>query len=168
MYYLRNQPWSTPDAAEVAGDVHWNLWTVRQRPYQLLEAGDRMLLCTPVGRGSRITWEVEITKVERAAYLSKREAWKVIDAAFPQLRGNGMTFARFRDNGYTQRGPEAGHLLALSYDPVQELQVDRPSGWKLHRNGWLALDVAEAERLTGADVTAAKNREPRRAVGTRA
>lgn len=141
MHYLHNQPWAAPDDVELDGDVQWNLWTTRQSPYNQVEAGDRVLLCCPAPEGSRITFEVELTQVEKAPYASKREAHRVIDAAFPYLR---MDFRSFRTAPYTLQAPESGHLLAFSYDPVQELQVTRPVDWKLRPNGWLVLTDEQA------------------------
>ena len=86
----------------------------------------------------------------RRPYGSKREAWQTIAASFPQLKRDlGWTYRTFRDAEYTKARPEAGHLLAFTYDPVQELQVDRPRRWRLRPNGWLVVTDEEAQSLTG-------------------
>ncbi len=146
MYYLHNQPWATPDDVELEGDVQWNLWTTRQSPYGRVEVGDRVLLCCPAPEGSRITYEVELTQVEKAPYATKREAWRVIDAAFPHLN---LDFRSFRTAAYTQRAPDTGHLLAFAYKPVRELQMTRPAEWRLRPNGWLGLSDEQASRVIG-------------------
>ena len=150
MYYLHNQPWSSPESPELDGEFQWNLWGTRLWPYNRIEVGDRLLLCCPVPGGSRITWEAELTQVEKAPYGSKCEAWQTIAASFPQLKRDlGWTYRTFRDAEYTKARPEVGHLLAFTYDPVQELQVDRPRRWRLRPNGWLVLTDEEAQSLTG-------------------
>lgn len=145
MYYLHNQPWSTPESVEIDGEVQWNLWRIRQPPYLQLEVGHRVLLCCPTPAGSRITYEVEVHQVEKAPYATKREAWATVEAAF----GLGWSFSKFRDAPYAVERPDRGHLLAFSYDVVQELQVPRPPEWKLRPNGWLMLTDDQAMQVLG-------------------
>lgn len=147
MYYLLGQPWLRPDE-EIVGDIHWNLWSVRQQPYNQLEVGDRLLLCSPSPEGSRITYEVGVTHVARSTYSSARQVWDVLDAAFPTLRTDkGWTFGRFKNSPYMEDRPNSGHLLGYSYEVLQELQIPRPAAWKLRPNGYLPLADADVTPL---------------------
>lgn len=151
MYYLHNQPWATPANVEVGDEIQWNLWRVRQAPYNQVQCGDRVLLCCPSPEGSRITFEVELTQVVKAPYGSKREAWTILQAAFPKLRQElHWTFRNFRDAPYTVRRPDRGHLLTFTYEPVRELQTTRPVAWRLRPNGWLPLTDEQATQVIGS------------------
>src|SRR3954469_20522706 len=117
MRWLKSRPWNfDPDAIEVSEEIEWNLWRTRQVPFSDLEVGDRVFLASPDGHGSSvITWEVEVTKVVRVGYSSKREAWSLLAGAFPALQDPpAMSRARFLRDEYTAQAAEKGYLLAWS------------------------------------------------------
>ncbi len=66
---------------DVAGDGHWNLWTVRMHPFNELKNGIRIVLVDSWPGGGRLSWEVKATKVVTAPYSSKRSAVRMIAKA---------------------------------------------------------------------------------------
>lgn len=169
MRFLKNQPWNDElGYQEVADEVEWNLWSVRQPPYADLEAGDRVFLASNVGPAgsSVITWEVEILKVVTASYTSRRDAWDILDREFPSLRGtHRYSWPAFRSSDYTMQAPPAGWLLGWTYEPVRKVGVPRPRELRFRPNGWVSLDAYGDGQLRQWGLTTARTSAPRVAAG---
>ena len=77
MPWMKNQPWRVDPEDDVFRDrVEWNLWKIRQPPFNDLEEGDPVFLACRDDQGRSQVWcEVEVTKVMTCRYESKAEAW---------------------------------------------------------------------------------------------
>ena len=162
MRFLKNHPWAQPGDDE-SGGVDWNLWEVRQPPFNRLEAGDTIWLAFGDTRAgtSRIEWQVEVTKVLTGRYATLREAWQTLVDQFPELAA--LTWRRFRADEYSQRAPDSGWLLAFSYQPVRHLGIARAPQLRFRPNGWLPLDHLSDAELRSLGLL--DSRSPRAAKG---
>lgn len=144
-----------PTRGEVADSSHWNLWRVRQPPFNDLADGDDVVLVDTWPGGGRMTWQVRSTNVVASSYGSKPDAGRQI------ARALGLTPAQVRKSDYTVRGPDVGYLLAWSYRPVRRLNLPRPVDMKFRPNGWLRIDDPSTLRRWGIVATAPRmNQRP--------
>lgn len=125
-----------PTRREVAGMVRWNLWKIRQAPYNEVEDGEPIVLVDSWPGGSRLTWLTRARDVVKCRYSSRKEAAEIIAKAF------GLDVMDVLSNAYTASRPVSGHLLALGFAPVRKLGLARPSYLHLRRNGWASIEDA--------------------------
>lgn len=126
----------------LAGEVMWNHWTRRLRPWQELTVGDTVYLLDD--RTRRLVAELQVNGSIHTAYDSLDESWEQLEAAF------GVTQARW--SGYEPPvGP--GFLLAFDLNAVRALDIAFDVNWA-HlggHNGFIALDTFIAsERIDPA------------------
>jgi len=143
-FWVKNQPWNWEmDREMVASEVEWNLWRTRQPPYKGLEEGQTVLLVTldAVGK-SEISWAVQVTRVLKTEYRSKREAWSQLRDSFPQFDWSRSAFLR---QEYTVQAPESGVMLAWDCRPVRRIGVPRPEDLQFRPNGWCRYEVSESQ-----------------------
>lgn len=148
-----------PTRAEVAGASHWNLWRIRQPPFKDLADGSEVVLVDTWPGGGRLTWQVRAQNVVASDYSSKADAVRQIASAL------GLRSADVRTHDYTQRGPDAGVLLAWSYRPVRRLDLPRPPDMRFRPNGWLREDDPGTLRrwgLSKGQTASRKEAAPRR------
>jgi hypothetical protein len=127
-----------PTRAELADLCHWNLWKVRQHPYNAFNEGSHVIWVDSWPGGGRMTWEIEARIVEKQAYTSKTEAARVI--------AKSLGFDDYRDaldHEYTTSGPPSGYLLAFNFRPVRRIDLPRPLDLRFRQNGWLSVDDPE-------------------------
>lgn len=144
-----------PTRGEVADSSHWNLWRVRQPPFNDLADGDDVVLVDSWSGGGRMTWQVRATNVVASDYGSKQDAVRQI------ARALGLTPAQVRKSEYTARGPDVGYLLAWSCRPMRRLDLPRPADMRFRPNGSLRIDDPARLRRWGlAPTDAALNQRP--------
>lgn len=150
-----NSTWSSdpgiPTRREVADSSHWNLWRVRQAPFNDLADGHDVILIDTWPGGGRVTWQVRAQDVVATNYTSKSGAVRKI------ARVLGLKLADVRNSDYTIRGPDAGYLLAWSYRPVVRLNLPRPADMRFRPNGWLRMDDPATLRRWGLGATVPAN-----------
>src|SRR5690242_16610205 len=77
--WVKHQPWAQPSDRLALDEVAWNLWRVRQRPYQQLDVGDHVLVVSAGGpAASVVLGEVEVDEIVRARYATKSEAFDLL------------------------------------------------------------------------------------------
>ena len=132
---------------DVAGDGHWNLWTVRMHPFNELEDGIRIVLVDSWPDGSRLSWEVKATKVVTALYSSKRSAIRMIAKAV------GWHEREVAAHQYTKDHPQTtGFVLAFRFQPVRRIGRPRPKGLRMRQHGWAKVDDSATLRRWGVSV----------------
>lgn len=141
-FWVKNQPWNTDmDREMVASEVEWNLWRTRRPPYNSLEEGQTVLLMTLDAAGeSEISWAVQVTRVLKTEYGSKREVWSQLRDSFPQFDWSRSAFLR---QEYTVQAPESGVMLAWDCRPLRPIGVPRPEDLRFQPNGWCRYEASE-------------------------
>ena len=148
MYFLN---WTSdadpgmPTRAEVAEGTHWNLWRLRQVPFNELADGSDVVLVDTWPGGGRLSWQVKATHVVAEPYGSKAAVVNRIAS------GLSLPASEVRRNGYTLKGPDAGYVLAWRYRPVRRLAIPRPPDLRFRPNGWLRVDDPAVLRRWGID-----------------
>lgn len=143
---------SREDADEASGVVEdwtwWNLWKTRQQPYQELKDGIRVLLLQSWPGGGRLSHLV------RARDVLKQHCSTWEDAVATLVGWSGLSEADVRNEPYTaaRKGDGPLHLIAWRAEELLELDLPRPAGLALRRNGWAVLSVDELTALGLGDV----------------
>lgn len=145
---------SSADADAGAGAVGdwtwWNLWKIRLQPYSELEDGSLVLLLQSWPGGGRFSHLVQARDVLKKHCAS----WE--DAVQALVRWSGLSEEEVREEPYTasREDDDPLHLIAWRADGLLELDLPRPAGLPLRRNGWAVLSKDELEALGLEDVVA--------------
>jgi hypothetical protein len=99
-----------------------------------LKDGSPVVLVDTWRDGSRLSWQIQAVDVLNVPYNSKEAAIRLISGHLK------LTRPIVRANGYTQKGPDQGYLLAWRFKPIRRLALPRPADLKLQRHGWLSVD----------------------------
>lgn len=143
---------SRAEADTATGEVEdwtwWNLWKTRQRPYQELDDGTRVLLLQSWPGGGRFSHLV------RARDVLKEHCRTWEDAVETLVHWSGLSEDEVREEPYTaaREGDGPLHLIAWKADALLELDLPRPGGLALRRNGWAVLTEDELHALGLDDV----------------
>lgn len=125
MEYITSRRFRLYKCAHEMRDALWyNMWKKKQRPYEELTKGD--VLYWYESPSKRILWKTRVTFVERFQYNAKDEVAQrlEIDESEP----------------YFVDAPEQGYCLAFNVEPLQQLDLPRPSGFRFPRLGWLQVE----------------------------
>ena len=119
----------------------WNLWKAGQQPYQELKDGTPVLLLQSWPGGGRFSHLV------RARNVHKEHCPTWEDAVVALVRWSGLPEAEVREEPYTaaREGDVPLHLIAWRADELLELDLPRPAGLALRRNGWAVLSEDELD-----------------------
>jgi hypothetical protein len=145
---VKHQPWYSgpPSHSEIASEIDWNMWQVRQQPYAELETGARLILVSGGGpTGGLLTWEVEAKAVVKGPYSSHREAWQLLRTGLDPDKA--LSRRAFLEAEYTLDAPDEGWLLACTYRPVRSIMRPRPPSLRFRPNGWARLSMSSLETM---------------------
>ena len=125
----------------------WHLWKIRQQPYRELTDGTRILLLQSWPGGGRFSHLVQAHDVLKQHCPTWQDAVEALD------RWSGPPADEVRDNPYTaaREGDGPLHLIAWRAEVLLKLDLPRPAGLLLRRNGWAVLSEDELDAL-GLDV----------------
>lgn len=134
----------------------WNLWRVRQQPYQLIEDGMPVVLLNTWPRGDgELGWLVWASDVHTEQFADKAAAIRAI------ARWAGQRPRWVLDNTYSDRKPDdAGTVIYWRATPVRHLGLPRPNGLEVGRNGWAVTDTVALAKL-GVDIRGDLGGRPR-------
>jgi len=143
--WIKHQPWvdQFTKKADFRPDIEWNIWSVRQTPFNDLISGEEIVYVSGGGpRAGRLMYTARADCLVAEEYLSHAHAWDLMKSALPKsvLRESEITRKSFLTSPYTLKAPASGWLLAWSGTPVRWLDLPRPTGMKFRPNGWSWLD----------------------------
>lgn len=135
--------------ADVTSESYWNLWKAAQPPFQVIQDGVDVLLLESWPGGGVISWHVRAQDVVATRVADKAEAVDRI------AKHKGETAEWVLGNDYTYDRPDdISVLIFWNARPIKRLDMDRPDGLKIGRNGWL---VTDAETLAAMGVQLKKS-----------
>lgn len=143
--WIKHQPWveDFTKQDDFWPDIEWNMWSVRQTPFNDLNNGEEIVYVSGGGpKVGRLMFTARADCLVAEEYLSHTHAWDLMKASLPKdvLKDTGVTRKFFLTNPYTLKAPASGWLLAWSGTPVRWLDRPRPAGMKFRPNGWTWLD----------------------------
>ena len=107
----------------------FHLWQKRFWPYHELHEGDVVYWFD--SKIQKIVWKTEVLKIKCYHYSDKQD----IRDQYPK---NNMSDEYFDDRS------EKGYFFGYDVKVLEKLNLDRPFGLKLLRNGWLGIDNEKA------------------------
>jgi len=139
MEYITSRSRALPETSkEMADAIRFNMWAVRIWPYREVMEGD--LLYWHESPSQRIVWKTRITKIQRFAYKNKAEAVEQLEKSWGIDPGS---------EPYFQAAPSKGYCLVYSVSPISKLDLKKPAGLQMPRQGWLRVTSEIAERWLG-------------------
>lgn len=123
--------------ADVTSESYWNLWKRALPPFNDLHDGADILLLESWPGGGRFSWHVRAGDVITKRVADKYEAIAQIAAK------KGETPDWVLGNEYTYERPDdVKALIFWNAIPVRRLDLPKPAGLRVGRNGWLVTDSA--------------------------
>jgi hypothetical protein len=136
--FLFSRADGAPDASTsvdaIGPGVFWQLWAVKQDPFNVLEDGDTLWWADQ--RSREVRWELRVRNVRRAQYSSIAFALERLRRWFGLLPGD-------MDHYHENVRPE-GWLLAWEAELVAPVGRRLPQRERLGRNGFRRLDHDQA------------------------
>ena len=129
----------TLTSEQEAAGPYWSLWRRRRFPAGSLDTGDRVLLLDHWRGDDRFSWQVTAATVEYQTVESKADAIEHIARVF------GLPEETVACDPYIgQKDDVRSVLLAWDAVPVERLNLPRPPGLRIGRDGWARLTEQEA------------------------
>lgn len=109
----------------------WNVWKVRQLPFNELRDGSLVLLLNSWPEGGRLSWLVRARNVHTEVRQDKDSAVSAIAS------WGGLPPSQVSGNPYTaQWAADAGVVIFWRAEPLARVDVPRPEQLALGRDGW--------------------------------
>lgn len=113
----------------------WNVWKVRQLPFNELRDGSLVLLLNSWPEGGRLSWLVRARNVHTEVRQDKDSAVSAIAS------WGGLPPSQVSGNPYTAQWPaDAGVVIFWRAEPLARVDVPRPEQLALGRDGWGVTD----------------------------
>ena len=131
-----------PESDDGMADKFWfNMWQRRLWPYEELVASDQLYWYESPNK--RIVWKTRVSNVDRFPYSNK-------DMAKRRLKERFGAFDESQP--YFIEAPHQGFCLAWRVRPLQRLDLPKPTGFSVPRQGWLRVDDTIAQKWLSQSV----------------
>lgn len=128
MHWVTSRRFVLPESPKEMGDEIWfNLWKKKYRPFHDLQPGDDLLWYESTTQHLR--WRTKVTNVDSFQYSSKAEVAERLGLTHEDQTGP-----------YFVDGPSYGYCLAYRVEPIENMSVPKPVGFRFPMLGWIELD----------------------------
>ncbi len=125
MEFITSRGFELPTDRNEMDSFDWfNMWSNKNFPYYELLIGDTLYWFDTTAQ--KLVWKTEVVKVDRFPYSNKQQI-----------------FDRYPNNlasKYYDSRPDSGYFIGYKVKVLENLDVDKPTGFRFPQLGWLRVD----------------------------